>query len=204
MDVTAAVSGNTYTVVNVTADHTMEAVFDPFTFAPANGTLGTEIELAGPGFGKKKGKVYLEKDGIRYATKVDEWNIGGATNTIKATLKKIPPAGSCRIILISREIGEVSVDDTFEVMAPVIDSVSVALVGNKRVATIQGDWFGSGKKPKVYMNNGIKDLSCRVSAFSETGITCYPHKSVETGTYTMKVIVGNVLKGERVLDITVP
>ena len=203
-DVTDAVSGNTYTIVNVTAGHTLEAVFAPFTFTPANGTLGTVLEMSGPGFGAKKGKVYLEKDGIRYATKVSEWNLGGTTNTIKATLNKVPPAGSYRIVLVSREVGELRADDTFEIMAPEIDSVSVALVDGKKVATILGDYFGNTKKPKVFMHNGTKDLSCKVISTEGTEIQCYPNKSVVTGTYTVKVIVGKILVGERVLDITMP
>jgi hypothetical protein len=203
-DVTDTVSGNTYTIVNVTAGHTLEAVFAPFTFTPANGTLGTVLEMSGPGFGAKKGKVYLEKDGVRYAMKVSEWNLGGTTNTIKATLNKVPPAGSYRIVLVSREVGELRADDTFEIMAPEIDSASVALVDGKKVATILGDYFGNTKKPKVFMHNGTKDLSCKVISTEGTEIQCYPNKSVVTGTYTVKVIVGKILVGERVLDITMP
>ena len=203
-DVTDAVSGNTYTIVNVTAGHTLEAVFAPFTFTPANGTLGTVLEMSGPGFGAKKGKVYLEKDGIRYATKVSEWNLGGTTNKIKAAVSKTPPAGRYRIVLVSREVGELRADDTFEIMAPEIDSVSVALVDGKKVATILGDYFGNTKKPKVFMHNGTKDLSCKVISTEGTEIQCYPNKSVVTGTYTVKVIVGKILVGERVLDITMP
>ena len=200
----AAVSGNTYTISNVTENHTVEAVFDRFTFTPDNGTLGTEIELSGPGFGIKKGKVYLERDGVRYATKVSEWNLEGASDLIRVIMKKAPPAGQYRIVLVSKEIGEISADDTFEVMAPEVDAISVALLEGKRVATIQGDYFGSTKKPKVSMNDGTKDLSCKVISFTDTEIKCNLNKLVINGTYTVKVIVGNTLTGERVLTITVP
>jgi hypothetical protein len=89
-------------------------------------------------------------------------------------------------------------------MAPEIDSASVALVDGKKVATILGDYFGNTKKPKVFMHNGTKDLSCKVISTEGTEIQCYPNKSVVTGTYTVKVIVGKILVGERVLDITMP
>jgi hypothetical protein len=203
-DVISAVSGNTYTIVNVTAAHTVEATFARFTFTPERGTLGTVIEMSGPAFGVKKGKIYFEKDGVRYATKVSEWNLGGTSNLIKATVKKAPPAGSYRVILISKEVGEISAQDTFEIMVPEVNSASVAMVDGKKVATILGDYFGYTKKPKVYMNDGIKDLSCKVISTKGTEIRCYPHKSIDTGTYTVKVIVGKILLGERVLVITIP
>jgi hypothetical protein len=204
IDVMNGVSGNTYTLSNVTENHTVEAVFEHFTFTPDKGTLGTVIEMTGPGFGTKKGKVYLEKDGARYATKVSEWNLGGTSNLIKATVKKVPPAGSYRVILVSKEVGEVSADTTFEIMAPEVESAGVALVDEKRVVTIQGDYFGYTKKPKAYMNDGVKDLPCKVVSFTGTEIQCYPHKSVVSAMYTVKVIVGKILIGERVLNITMP
>jgi hypothetical protein len=200
-DAINAVSGNTYTISNVTANHTVEAVFERFTFTPDNGTLGTAIELSGQGFGLKKGKVYLKKDGIRYATKVTEWNLGGTTNVIKSTVSKAPPAGRYKIILVSKEVGEVSADTTFEIMAPEVDAAAIALVDEKRMVTIQGDYFGNTKKPKAYMNDGIKDLPCKVVSFTGTEIQCYPHKSVVNATYTVKVIVGKVLAGEGALAI---
>lgn len=203
-DVMNSVTGNTYTISNVTENHTVEASFERFTLTPGRGTLGTVLEMSGPGFGAKKGKVFLEKDGVRYSTKVSEWNLGGTTNKIRAAVSKTPPAGRYKIVLVSKEVGELSADDTFEIMAPEIDSASVALVDGKKVATILGDYFGYSKKPKVYMHNGTTDLSCKVISTEGTEIQCYPNKSVVTGTYTVKVIVGNVLKGERVLDISMP
>ena len=202
-EVMDAVSGSTYTINNVTENHTVEAVFERFTFTPDNGTLGTVLQVSGTGFGIKKGKVYLEKDGIRYATKVTEWNIGGS-NLISATIRKAPPTGQYTLVLVSREVGEITADATFEVMAPEIDSINVNLVDEKKVATILGNYFSATKKPKVLMNNGEKDLSCKVLSFSGTQLTCSPKKTVVTGRYTVKVIVGNVLKGEGVFDITVP
>jgi hypothetical protein len=203
-DAMNSVSGNIYTISSVTENHTVEATFEHFTFTPESGTLGTILEMSGPGFGVKKGKVYLEKDGFRYGTKVSEWNQGGTTNRIKATVSKTPPAGRYTIVLISKEVGEFSADDTFEIMAPQVDSASVGLVDGKRIATIRGNYFGNTKKPKVYMNDGAKDLSCKVTSTEGTEIQCYPNKSVVTGTYTVKVIVGKILIGERVLDITIP
>ena len=202
-DVMDAVSGSTYTINNVNENHTVEAVFERFIFTPDNGTLGTALQVSGTGFGTKKGKVYLEKDGIRYTTKVTEWNIGGS-NLIRAAIHKAPPAGSYTIVLVSKEIGEITADTTFEVMAPEIDSITVNLVDEKKVATIQGDYFSSTKKPKVFLNNGTKDLSCKIFTFSGTRITCSPNKAVVTGRYTVKVIVGKVLEGDGVFDITVP
>lgn len=203
-DVMNAVSNNTYTISNVTEAHSVEATFDRFDFTPENGTLGTVIAITGPGFGVKKGKVYLEKDGVRYATKVSEWNLGGTNNLIKVSVSKMPTAGRYRIMLVLKNIGTIISENTFEVIDPVVDSASVALVDGKRVVTIQGEYFGSWKKPKVYFNNGTKDLSCKVISTANTEVRCYPHKSVVTGTYTVKVIVGKVLMGQRVLDITMP
>jgi hypothetical protein len=175
-----------------------------FTVTPESGTLGTVLEISGPTFGIKKGKVYLEKDGIRFAMKVVEWNLGGVSNLIMATVKKAPPAGLYRVILVSKEVGELSLDKAFEVMAPVVDSASVDMVEGKRVATILGNYFGYTKKPKVYFNNGTKDLSCKVTSTAGTEIRCYPHKSVVTGTFTVKVVVGNILRGERAIHIIMP
>jgi hypothetical protein len=203
-DVMDHVSGNTYTISNVTENHTLEAIFERFTFTPENGTLGTVLQVSGTGFGTKKGKVYLEKDGTRYSIKVSEWNLGGTSNLIKAAVSKAPPAGRYTVLLVSKELGELRADNTFEIMTPEIDAVSVVLEEGKPVATIQGDYFGLTKKPKVYMNNGVKDLSCKVTSFTGTEIRCIPHKSVVTGSYSLKVIVGNVLTGELLSHITIP
>lgn len=200
-DVTQLVSSGIYSIDNVTEDHAVEAVFGGFTFSPDRGTLGTVVELSGPAFGTRKGKIYLEKDGVRYATKVSEWNAGGTSNVVKAVVTKTPPQGLYRIVAASKDRGEMISHDFFEIMVPEIGPVSVGIVDGKKVVTIVGRYFGSRKKPKVYLNDGTKDFACKVKSFTDATIQCYPHKAFATGTYTVKVIVGNTLKGEAITDI---
>ena len=120
-----SVLNNTYTISSVAENHSVVSTFGRFVFTPLQGTLGTTIELSGPGFGAKKGKVYLESSGIRYPAKVTEWNPGGSSNVIKAMVTKVPPAGFYRVVTVSKEVGEIGSEDTFEVMIPEVGSVAV-------------------------------------------------------------------------------
>jgi hypothetical protein len=195
VDVLSSVNIATYTIAAVTAPHTVTAAYARFTVSPKQGTVGTELLISGPGFGSKKGKVYLEKDGTRYATKVTEWNIGGS-GLIRATVSKAVPPGIYKVVLVSKELpgGEIGEAGAFEARGPRIDTVTAnAGWAPGAEVVIDGDYFGI-KKPKVYLGT----LSCKVTGYGMKELKILVPKQLTVGqTYMLRVVVAGVGEGTR-------
>jgi len=154
----------------VTVDLTGRGVF--FTVSPEEGTIGTILELSGPGFGTKKGKVALHAGTISYALKVLEWNLGGS-NVVKAQLTKPIPGGAlCDVILYPKEpkgASPILEPGAFGVKKPLILELSSMEGGIGQTIKIRGKFLGT-KKGKVYLENPMTKVrkSCKVLSWPTT------------------------------------
>jgi hypothetical protein len=127
----------------------------------SEGSIGTELTIAGFGFGDKKGKVLLGD----VATKITSW-----TDTrITGTVKKVPlPVGPYYVSITSKTIGTITLDDPFNVKDPELGPLSDN--NNSGVSedeiTVYGNFFGI-KKGKVYLeylsNGQTKKKNCKVT-----------------------------------------
>jgi hypothetical protein len=121
---------------------TSEAIY------PSEGTMGTELTITGPGFGVKKGKVFI--GGI--ALNVLEWN----NEFIQALLTKPMNPGVYDVtIQPSEPEGSPSITegDAFVVRPAEIHSIEQSLGSAYDQIAIKGKFFGT-KKGKVYLEYG--------------------------------------------------
>jgi YVTN family beta-propeller protein len=171
-DVVGSVSVNTYTIVNVTVDHTVEGAFAKLLVNPGEGTIGTILEVKGTAFGSAKGKVALQNGGITYALKVIEWNAGG-NGIIKAQLTKALVGGAFYDLVVypkePKGAPAVTESGAFEVKKPGVTGLST--YGGKIGATVKitGKLFGY-KKGKVLLEDKVTRTrkSCKVLSWPAT------------------------------------
>jgi hypothetical protein len=151
------------------------------------GTIGTQINITGTGFGIKKGKVLL--GGV--TTKIAK---GGWTDdTIICTLKKVPLPGETAydVSIQPKTKGTPAFDlsEGFTVRKPFIDELTSDTHGAPGAeATIRGMWFGT-KKGTVYVGG----QKCKVTSWimePTTGVSeivFVVHNKIGAGSYFLEV-----------------
>jgi len=123
-------------------------------YAVRYGTLGSEVVLAGTGFGAKKPKVYLlyEKKPGKYKKanlKVLEYSDG----RIVCLFKKKKEAGAYPLFCQPREKGSAPIGlGEFDVSGPELDVFTPTQAAPGHLVTLTGRFF-STKKPKIYFAN---------------------------------------------------
>jgi hypothetical protein len=190
-DVTGSVSGSTYTVGTVTANHTVEGSFAKLLLSPKEGTLGTILEIKGAALGIKKGKAVLQSGGVSYALKVLEWNVGGS-GVIKGQLTKAIAGGAvCDVVVTPKEPkGVLPVTETgaFAVKKPAVTELVGAPEGKVgTTVTMMGKFLGY-KKGKVFLEAGGVRKSCKVLSWPTT-------PEAGTGTGQIQFVVPKVVSG---------
>ena len=164
---------------------------------PGEGTVGTEIIIAGSGFGAKKGKILIHDvsatvlkwmDGFIYCRLTKPLSPGSYDITIQPKEPKGAPA--------------IVYQDGFTVKAPGIDSVEPSSGPAGDEITIEGSFFGT-KKGKLTLGG----KSCKVVSWTmvpTTGaseIRFVVPKSLDPGTYDLIVTTTKV--GSDTVNFTV-
>ena len=126
------------------------------------GTIGTQIAIAGSGFGDRKGKVLVGDT----ATKIITWSDSSIVFEIRKPL--IP--GPYEVTVQPREnkfYAAMGGSDMFTVKAPENVSIDADLGLPGDQIEIAGNYFGS-KKGKIYLEDQVSGLtrSCRVISWS--------------------------------------
>jgi hypothetical protein len=167
----------------------IEAAYDDVMIETGayQGTYGTQITLGGPGFGSKKGKVFIS--GLKQ--KVDSWSDASITvfvNKYKGLVTDTPYDVS---IQPKEPKGASPIDfpGAFILRKPEIDPINTATGSIGDPITVNGMWFGT-KKGKVYLG----DQKCKVTdwrmedpATGVSKLTFIVHKKLGAGTYFLEV-----------------
>lgn len=142
--------------------------------SPGEGTIGTEIGIVGPGFGAKKGKVYLGTT----ALKVLGWN----NEVIQCLMTKPLAPSSYDVRVLPKGAAEMRFGNAFSVEAPRIDPLDPVQGGEGTEVTIYGDFFGT-KKGKVALGG----KKCKVLSWAMKEIHITIPKGLASGTYDLTV-----------------
>jgi hypothetical protein len=185
-------SGTGDCVLTMTADTTVTALFTPevIPLTPTEGTIGTELAIAGSGFGDKKGKVLIGDAATKIAK--DGWNDG----KIICTVTKALPAGVYEV-KVNSKVGTTNLPDGFTIMGPAIGSIVPDFGIPGDTITVSGSYFGS-KKGKVYLeyqdkNGQTKKKNCKVTYWNmnptsgASEIRFMVPNGLEWGTYQLFV-----------------
>jgi hypothetical protein len=182
-------SGTGSCEVTMNANITVTAAFIPTNvppeISPKEGTIGTQITIAGSGFGTKEGKVLI--GGL--TQKVVTWTPA----SISVTVKKVPLPGETAYdtsIQPKEPKGTpfIPLPAGFTVRLPQIDPASPQTGISEKPVTLRGMWFGL-KKGKVY----VGDQKCKVTDWSMnpgTGVstlTFVVHKKIVAGPNSLTV-----------------
>jgi hypothetical protein len=182
-------SGTGSCEVTMNANITVTAAFIPTNvppeISPKEGTIGTQITIAGSGFGTKKGKVLI--GGL--TQKVVTWTPA----SISVTVKKAPLPGETAYDLSiqpkePKGTPFIPLPAGFTVRLPPIDPASPQTGISEKPVTLRGMWFGL-KKGKVY----VGDQKCKVTDWSMnpgTGVstlTFVVHKKIVAGPNSLTV-----------------
>jgi hypothetical protein len=168
-----------------------------FSPDPLEGTLGSIIDIAGSGFGMKKGKVLIGGAALKVLT----WK----PDLIQGTLSKVVTKGACDVAILPKEpkgAGWITETGLFVVRDPQVEKLSTNTGGVGTPVKITGNFFGT-KKGKVLL--GLK--SCKVVNWTmdpRTGkgeINILIPKGVLSGPNQLKVT--NQV-GEGTVPFTVP
>jgi len=153
---------------------------------PEEGTIGTMVEIEREGLGSKKGKVVMQSNGVNYALKVLEWNVGGS-NVIRGQMTTAIVGGAvCDVVVQPKGTPFITEPGGFTVKLPEIGTVtppSASPLGEVRIA---GKFFGT-KKGKVYLEQGGVAKACKVLSWAMGEIRFQVPKKYPSGTYTLKV-----------------
>ena len=157
-----SVNGNVCTIA-VMEQVSLIATFDalPPGLSVDEGTIGTQITIAGGGFGNKKGKVLIGDT----ATKIITWTPSSITCEIK---KPITPRIYPIVVIQKEPKGTlpITMADAFTIMAPEIVSVLPNSGQAEAEIAISGNYFGS-KKGKVYLGT----QKCKVISWTMNSLT---------------------------------
>jgi hypothetical protein len=147
------------------------------------GTIGTQMTIAGPDFGTKKGKVLI--GGL--TTKIISWTDSSITCEIK---KPLPPRSYDVVIKLKEPKGAPALNaGVFNMMAPEITSVLPNSGAEGAVIVLSGNYFGS-KKGKVYLEDPVSGKkNCKVTSWGMDSITFVVPKGLDSSsTYPLKII----------------
>jgi hypothetical protein len=147
-----------------------------FLVEPAHGTLGTEVEIRGSGFGGKKGKVLVGS----VALKVTGWT----DSSIHGVVSRPQPPGKYSVTVQPKGGSSLTEPEAFEIRAPEIVSVNPTEGSTGDEIRIEGNFFGS-KKGKVYLEKGGFAKSCKVMGWGLTEVRFQVPKGLSAGPYTL-------------------
>jgi hypothetical protein len=177
--------------VTVMEQVSLIATFDalPPGLSVDEGTIGTQITIAGGGFGNKKGKVLIGDT----ATKIITWTPSSITCEIK---KPLPPGPPYDVVVQTKEpkgATPITIDVPFTMMAPEIVSIDpVGSLGD--VIVLSGNYFGY-KKGKVYLEDPSteKKKTCKVISW---------FMDPTTGESTIRFVVPKLNSRDYTLTVT--
>jgi hypothetical protein len=184
-------SGTSTCTVTMDADVAVIATFalpdSPFDLSPTEGTIGTQLNITGTGFGVKKGKVLI--GGIPTKISKDGWKNNIITCTITKT---IPAGGPYHVTIRPYKTADITLPDAFTVKPPEIGFLDFyhGAAGVNSI-TITGNFFGT-KKGKAYLeyekNGQPKNKGCKVMSWGIDRITFVVPKGLVSGiAYPLKV-----------------
>ncbi len=171
-------SGTALCVVTINANTTVTATFTlrP-VLSPEEGTITTQITVAGSDFGIKKGKLLIGNT----ATKIITWT--PSSITCEVTKPLLPDLYSVTLTLKEpKGVAPITISGAFTMMAPDIGTVSPDTGAEGTPITISGSYFGS-KKGKVYLG----EKKCKVSSWSMNTITFFVPKKMPSDSYNITV-----------------
>jgi len=165
---------------------------------PNNGTVGTEVAIAGTGFGAKKGKVYFQ--GQKTPLKVLTWSDTQISCVVGASYTNAPYDVS---VLPSDPKGAAPIDVAggFNMRSPALLSVDPAGGAPGTIITVTGNFF-STKRGKILLHDsgpgGLVLKPCKVAAWSmdtDTGASSaqFVIPKAPSGTYDIWLTVAKEL-----------
>jgi hypothetical protein len=143
---------------------------------PAEGTMGTEIEIYGIGFGTKKNKILIGTMALRTLLWTDGW--------IRASLNKALPPGVYDITIQPKGASSIVLEGAFTVKAPEIGSVEPGTGSVNDEITIQGLFFGT-TRGKVTLGG----KNCRIKTWTSEIHIVVP-RGLNPGTHELKISNG--------------
>lgn len=145
-------------------------------FAPKHGADGTLVEISGSGFHTKRPRVWLvdTTTGKALRQKVRAWSDEAITIELRG--RKLV-AGQYAISVCPCVPGAEPAlsEDTLQVMPPVISRYAPTWIADEREVSLEGDYFGSRRRPKVR----VGDKPAKVLAWSEGKARVRVRKSVQ-------------------------
>jgi hypothetical protein len=125
---------------------------------PAEGTIGTELEIKGSGYGKTRGKVLIGN----IATRILQWS----DSSIRCQLTRFPLVGTYDVTIQPKGTSATVLQDIFSVMAPEINHVEPPSGSMNDQITVYGSFFGT-KRGKVTLGG----KNCRVKSWTMDATT---------------------------------
>lgn len=150
---------------------------------PLQGTIGTQVTISGGAFGTAGGKVWLDVGGKAVKFNVTSW----ADDVIQAVWKTKAAPGVYGVFVQGKRTDSAQVG-TFEIRLPEIGTFNPPNGSPGETVTLNGNFFGSPAKPKVYLSQpGGKRKKCKVTSPSMTAIPLLVPKLPE-GVYDVQVV----------------
>jgi hypothetical protein len=152
---------------------------------PEEGTLGTEIIIAGSGFGKKKGKVFIATTSL----KILDWSDG----LIRCLLSKALPPDTYDVTIRPQIKGSspITIPNGFTAKTPEIDSADPTHGSAGDNVTIHGSFFGTKKGKVALGGKSCKVLNwTMVATTGESEIQLVIPKRLTPGANELKVANG--------------
>jgi parallel beta-helix repeat protein len=154
-----------------------------YEFSPVNpavGTIGTEMEITGSGYGKTRGKVLVGN----IATKILQW----ADSSIRCQLTRVLPAGTYDVTIQPKGVSAIVLHDSFSVMAPEISHVDPTSGSLNDQITVYGSFF-STKRGKVTLGG----KNCRITSWTmdattgDSEVRFVVPRGLSSGTYQLQI-----------------
>jgi hypothetical protein len=152
---------------------------------PEEGTLGTEIIIAGSGFGTKKGKVFIATTSLKILDWSDGW--------IRCLLSKALPPDTYDVTIRPQIKGAspITIPNGFTAKTPEIESVDPTSGSAGGNVTIHGSFFGTKKGKVTLGGKTCKVLSWTMEPTSgESEIEFVVPKRLTPGVNELKIING--------------
>ena len=184
---------------DVTKEDYVTATPNPYAVTPSVGSIGTEIQVTGAGFGDIGGKAYLRYQNARgrlsrKSLRVQSWADGLIVARVWA---KMEPRLS-DVIIQPKGQAPVIVQNVFTAMVSVVDSITPATGSPEDPIAVAGDYFGTEKGAVRfrYLSGGtLRSKRCKVTSWTmdpatgESSVTFTVPDRVAPGTYD--VVVSN-------------
>ena len=150
--------------------------FEDLSVTPDEGTIGTEIEVYGSGFGTKRNKILIGTTALKVLQWTDGW--------IRASLNKALVPGVYDLTIQPKRASSIVLEGAFTVKPPEISSVEPETGSINDEITIHGFFFGN-KKGKVTLGG----KNCRVKTWTSEIHFVVP-RGIIPGTHELKITNG--------------